>query len=106
MAFSLLPYSIAFGSDDNGADAHSPSMSVGSGEEPIAEESVTLEESDAENATEELVSEEDLQETVNKSEQASFSPTILIIAIPIVGIILWLLLRSKNKKSKKYAVKH
>lgn len=110
LIFAMANIQAALATEDHGADAHSASMSIGSGEEPIPDESVTLDEgaSNAESGDDETVDESQPEETtVDESGQTIPIWAVVVIAALVVALVVTLIVRSKRRTKKiKYKSRH
>lgn len=110
LIFAMTNIQAALATEDHGADAHSASMSIGSGEEPIPDESVTLDEGAniAEPGDDEVADEGQLEETtVDESGQTVPIWALVILAALVVALVITLVVKSKKRTKKtKYKSRH
>lgn len=110
---SMLQIGPVCAADNHGADAHSPSMSVESGEEPIPDESVTEPGGGSGNEADDLELEDAMtnEEADASDEEGGFEiPFWIYIAggAVIVAVIVASVSKTKKKAKakKKYESKH
>lgn len=72
----VMPAGSVYAAGNHGADAHSPSMSVDTGENPIEDESTTLENGGEidEEELEDIDEEEELEKSIESKEESEMTP--------------------------------
>lgn len=110
---------VSMAADDRGADAHSPSMSAESGEEPIADQSTTEEgggdviDEEPEQVIPDEPQEEDVPAAIEDEEaDPGFTfnsrPIIFIAigAVVLIAVVVAVAKKSSRKKKNDYRAKH